>query len=246
MRVRARPLGYTNTLAKLYAKRVGPRRPPHHNKPFPTTSPLTLPYLQQSPPPPPPTMSRRLNTQTGSTPTALPAYEPPILPLTKTALDTLSTKIPKTHDGIETHIAYALRALTASASELGSLTHSKGPEDATKPQREQKLAELEAAARTVLDAAARLEASKGVVKQLARDEIQRADETEENRVQARGAAEEEDEDADPEGGDDYRPVAVQEGVWGRYKSLCESQAEEYMAKSEKEKWVPPLSPMSSC
>jgi hypothetical protein len=170
--------------------------------------------------------------------TALPAYEEPILPLHRNCLDELIGKVPKTHDKIAAHIADALKCLTESASELGSLTRVDGPDDPTKAARVKKLAELEASARALSDASTRLKQSKQVVSTLINDEQTCLEEAEaagyQRRNRDRMAGTQRDEDEDAEGVVRSR-VGVHEGIWGRYKSHCEELDEAYQEKSDKEK-----------
>ena len=145
----------------------------------------------------------------------VPAYEPPMLPLDKNALKHLDTLIPRTHESLESKIGYALEVLTSSASTLGSL--NANVDDKHTPL----LDELEAAARSLVDSSARLQASKNIIQRLSVEESDRYDEA--NERIANGE--------EPQ----WEPVGVEEGVLGRYKRGCDAEADKYQGKSDKEK-----------
>ncbi|KAA8904395.1 hypothetical protein FN846DRAFT_907813 [Sphaerosporella brunnea] len=79
---------------------------------------------------------------------ALPAYEPPILPLHTGAIETLSTTVPRLYNSPAEYVVSALHELTSSVGE-------------NMPQA--LLDSLENAARGVVDASAKLEGSRNVL-----------------------------------------------------------------------------------
>ena len=215
---------------------------------------------------------------------ALPAYEPPFLPLHRSALDTFNNRVPESHTKVEKEIANTLKLLTSVASDIGQRANAK----------EDLLAALERAARASVDAAAKLQQSKFILAEIGRVETHRWSEDNDRQAQLRarrGAARAnangdsdddagEDSDDSPgegngggdnaEGDEDagdgdeakarreararrkaearqakaaseaMKPVAVEEGVWGRYKSAYAEKMDAYEERTSQEKYSPQL------
>jgi len=193
-------------------------------------------------------MSRRL-TQNKAGPSGtqtqrshvLPAYEPPILPLHRTALEVVTDKIPKTHGSVESQISAALRVLTSVASDLGERTIKR--DDPNYAEKQKLLVALEQAARATVDASMKLQDSKEILKSIGGVETKRYDTAaaaRRGRARARRAAANADsgDEAEGEGEDKMEPVSVGEGLWGRYKAAYAGREEAYEGKSDREKYHP--------
>ena len=207
---------------------------------------------------------------------ALPAYEPPFLPLHRSALDTFNSRVPESHAKVEKEIANTLKLLTSVASDIGQRANAK----------EDLLAALERAARASVDAAAKLQQSKSILAEIGRVETHRWSEDNDFRqaqLRARrgaanqdsddGAGEDSDDSPDEDSGGDnaegdgdadgdetrarreararrkaeagrqakaaseaMEPVAVEEGVWGRYKSAYTEKMDAYEERTSQEKY----------
>ncbi|KAF8245648.1 hypothetical protein K440DRAFT_586945 [Wilcoxina mikolae CBS 423.85] len=170
---------------------------------------------------------------------ALPAYEPPILPLHGTALEIITDKIPKTHNSIEPQITAALKILTSVASDLGERTTKR--DDPKRAEKQKLLDALEQAARATVDASMKLQDSKEILAEIGDVEARRYEigaQARRGRARARRAAANADseDEAEGEGEDKVEPVGVDEGLWGRYKAAYTGKEESYEKKLDREKY----------
>ncbi|KAF8543011.1 zinc-finger of the MIZ type in Nse subunit-domain-containing protein [Trichophaea hybrida] len=190
-------------------------------------------------------MSRRL-TQIKAGPSgtqrssqALPAYEPPILPLHGTALEIITDKIPRTHNTVESQITAALKILTSVASDLGERTTKR--DDPKRAEKQKFLDALEQAARATVDASMKLQDSKEILAKIGTVETRRHEvgaQARRGRARARRAAANADsgDEVEGEGEDKVEPVGVDESLWSRYKAAYTEKGESYEKKSDREKY----------
>jgi hypothetical protein len=158
-------------------------------------------------------MSRRRVDSSSPPPTqrgTLPAYEPPILPVHPKALDAMTGTMPSLYDNPSKLLNAALSSLTEAAAAAGSRENTP----------KALLDQLEQAARSVVDASAKLNGSKSVVAKIAGEE------------RARGVWDDEGED------EEAQAVRVEEGIWGRYKKGVEDEATKWEELGLRERLVP--------
>lgn len=177
--------------------------------------------------------------------THLPAYEPPILPLTGTTTDALTRPV-RNVESAARFITDSLTLLSAAAAELGEIsTESSGSRayntdtDERKAERAELLEKIEAAVRAACDAAAKLEFQEAVVEEIQKREHPQSRAADAKRrqrmVRIQRGEEDDEEDEDEDDGTGEKSCKVEESVWHRYKTGYQKEVDEYVGLTDKEK-----------
>lgn len=128
-----------------------------------------------------------------------------------------------------------LHELTTAASELGAQSQRK--DLCNHGERKKKLEALEQAARKAVDASVYLQESRGVIRSIIDEETARIEEAESGRMRRQDDDDDDHGDGDSPGDGGGEAVAVEEGLWARFRDGYEKGVQAYGAKSDREKYV---------
>ncbi|KAL7276213.1 hypothetical protein RUND412_000798 [Rhizina undulata] len=190
---------------------------------------------------------------------ALPAYEPPHLPLTVSQAQNLQA-LARDTENLQKTILAALEVLSNAAGDLGERTPVNGGGDdnddddddenpikgggerskQTIAQQQKILDSIEEMARRLVDASVEVKDYKAVVSQLAEGSFEgaRLAAPMRRRIRQRvgDALDSDDDDAEGPDGEAERLVSVEEGLWAQYKAGVQRRKESYEQLGMREKY----------